>query len=874
MSILSNNFYYQPLKIDSVNTKVYGDFIAKEGDANGRGLLVTLTENGLQKDTTGITLNLKWAHTTVSGLQNLDPFEAVDLTKGLYKITYPTDMLRKGKVDAFIQIIDSGKLIGSRNIKINVEATVGDDTAIESSNEFRALASALVEVNGWNDRIDAVEADFIQRANDMEATYPQELLSLGSQLAEKADLADLPSGAYTFKGSTTFAALPTTGNILGDVRYTTDNFVNYAWTGSAWTPIGNGAFANGTVTNLKLANSAVTPQKTSFFELGTNVFNKDTVTADSYVRVADGVIVSSGGFAASDFIEVSQSSDYRIKSVRHYVFYDANKVFVSGANGTPSGQTVTSPANAKYMRFSFLISECALGVQQVNAGNVLLAYAPYQFSLPIELQEKRPIVAADLIDGLTTFITHGKNLFDKTKATIGYFVSQTTGAVSSNAVYDVSEFIGIEANKPYYISKTSNIRVAFYDANKTFISGVAFPTLPVTSHANAVYIRFSYDTGGSPQIEQNSIATGYEAYGYTFSRKLNAPKDLAADIVLPPKLYGLVGQELNIYFDNILNDKDTKYEFDVTCTIGAQFENYYRVTPTVAGTYPITIKVLQDNLERAAVTSSIVVTAATVGSGVNKKIMIIGDSTTDNGIAVTKLNDNFNADVMDIQTIGTRGTAPNKHEGRSGWTARHYMTLAVDQADATVVNSFWNPNTSAFDFAYCMTTNSLTVDYVGINLGINDMFSYDDDASLQARITETLGQFQTMIDGIKAYNANIKIGVVITIPPNYSQDAFARSYANGQTRWRYKRNNFLWVKALILAFSGKEADNIYLVPININLDTRNNFPLDGISPSVPVNARNASTVKNFAANAGVHPDTSGYWQIADVFWFWLKSFEV
>jgi len=191
MSILSNNFYYQPLKIDSINTKVYGDFIAKEGDANGRGLLVTLTENGLQKDTTGITLNLKWAHTTVSGLQNLDPFEAVDLTKGLYKITYPTDMLRKGKVDAFIQIIDSGKLIGSRNIKINVEATVGDDTAIESSNEFRALASALVEVQGWNARIDAVEADFIQRANDMEATYPQELVSLTSQLAEAATKAEL-----------------------------------------------------------------------------------------------------------------------------------------------------------------------------------------------------------------------------------------------------------------------------------------------------------------------------------------------------------------------------------------------------------------------------------------------------------------------------------------------------------------------------------------------------------------------------------------------------------------------------------------------------------------------------------------------------------
>lgn len=184
MSILSNNFYYQPLKIDSVNTQVYGDFIAKEGDANGRGLLVTLTENGLLKDTTGITLNLKWAHTTVAGVQGLDPFESIDLTKGLYKVTYPTNMLRKGKVDAFIQIIDSGSVIGSRNIKINVEATVGDDTAIESSNEFRALASALVEVQSWNARIDDVEQEFIDKANNLDATYPIELNSVKSQLAE------------------------------------------------------------------------------------------------------------------------------------------------------------------------------------------------------------------------------------------------------------------------------------------------------------------------------------------------------------------------------------------------------------------------------------------------------------------------------------------------------------------------------------------------------------------------------------------------------------------------------------------------------------------------------------------------------------------
>ena len=165
MAILSDEFYYQPIRIDTINTRIYADLLAKEGDANGRGLLVTLTENGLMKDTTGITLILKWEHTSV-GNQGLDNFEAVDLSKGLYKITYPTEMLNRGKIRAFIQIIDSGKLAGTRNIEITVNRGVGDDTAIASSNSFTALAQALIDVT------------------NLESTYAPRLLSTERQLAE------------------------------------------------------------------------------------------------------------------------------------------------------------------------------------------------------------------------------------------------------------------------------------------------------------------------------------------------------------------------------------------------------------------------------------------------------------------------------------------------------------------------------------------------------------------------------------------------------------------------------------------------------------------------------------------------------------------
>ena len=183
--VLADSFYYQPIRIDTINTRVYADLLAKEGDANGRGLLVTLTENGLMKDTSGITLILKWEHMSV-GNQGLDNFEAVDPSKGLYKITYPTEMLNRGKVRAFIQIIDSGKLAGTRNIEITVDRGVGDDTAIVSSNSFTALAQALIDVNSNNSalsaRILSVEQELAATVNDIDTSLTPRITSVEQDL--------------------------------------------------------------------------------------------------------------------------------------------------------------------------------------------------------------------------------------------------------------------------------------------------------------------------------------------------------------------------------------------------------------------------------------------------------------------------------------------------------------------------------------------------------------------------------------------------------------------------------------------------------------------------------------------------------------------
>jgi hypothetical protein len=124
----------------------------------------------------------------------------------------------------------------------------------------------------------------------------------------------------------------------------------------------------------------------------------------------------------------------------------------------------------------------------------------------------------------------------------------------------------------------------------------------------------------------------------------------------------------------------------------------------------------------------------------------------------------------------------------------------------------------------------------------------------------------TLITSIKASDANTKVGLVIAPPPSFDQDSFGANYGAGQTRWRFKRNILIWARDLIARYQGRESpDRIFIVPSNTALDTVNNMSR---ASSAPVNSRSAVT--STRQNNGVHPATSGYQQIADAIWAFLK----
>ncbi len=222
--------------------------------------------------------------------------------------------------------------------------------------------------------------------------------------------------------------------------------------------------------------------------------------------------------------------------------------------------------------------------------------------------------------------------------------------------------------------------------------------------------------------------------------------------------------------------------------------------------------------------------------------LFIGDSIIGAGAITQTLLDMQESDNPGITLLGTRGEGMNRHEGRGRWRTRDYVS-AKEYKDYT--NAFYNPAIKKFDFSYYMEQQGYGgVDYVFINLGINDTILCRSDKSINAEIPDILSRLDKMITSIHKYSTDIKIGIFITTPPTSNVERFNEIYKGVLTHARYSRTNKLWIDALFKKYSGHEANNIYLVPVNLYIDP--------------------AEIKD------VHPTPEGYRQMAAAVWTWLK----
>lgn len=191
-------------------------------------------------------------------------------------------------------------------------------------------------------------------------------------------------------------------------------------------------------------------------------------------------------------------------------------------------------------------------------------------------------------------------------------------------------------------------------------------------------------------------------------------------------------------------------------------------------------------------------------------------------------------------------------------------SIAFTSVSGVPANPFWI--NGKVDYAGYLSTNSLALpDAVFILLGTNDVFGSLTDEAVVATATTAFSNLDTLIASIKQAGVSI-VGLMLTCPPAATQDAFGANYFAGRNRDRVKRNYAVWVEELIKKYGNSESQGIYLVPVNTGLDTVHNF---AYAAAAPANSRTTMTVTR--QNNGVHPATSGYQQIADVTWAFIKN---
>lgn len=159
-------FRTQRIIWDTANSRLFDPVQAVEGDENGRHLEVQIVNEGKIEPLNNVGLKLAWESQDRS-TGNLEPFDVLDASKGLFKLSYPTGMLaHKGRLKASLVIYFTDGKLESREFEIYNQRSLVRTDAMESSNEFSALTQALVKIN------------------DLESNYAPQLQQVTRQLAQ------------------------------------------------------------------------------------------------------------------------------------------------------------------------------------------------------------------------------------------------------------------------------------------------------------------------------------------------------------------------------------------------------------------------------------------------------------------------------------------------------------------------------------------------------------------------------------------------------------------------------------------------------------------------------------------------------------------
>lgn len=591
----------------------------------------------------------------------------------------------------------------------------------------------------------------------------------------------------------------------------------------------------GAAADAAAVGAAIAKQADIIYGPGKNIIDASKVIYAGNGRIHDttGELMSGSTWVFGDYYLVAGET-YTIskaKGSQFLCFYNADGSYAGLSNRisvSASPNTLTFVAPAPMMRI-MAYSDIATINLQIEAGDTATDYEAFGYALKESMRVTDPNVVNNLLapgkvdnryvadNNLAlqkmNFAIATYNLVDPLACVAGYL--STAGNIMQSSSFLATDYIPVSADDGYVRTVGDWVSCAFYNASKGFLSIVkSGNSAPIP--ANAAYVRVDW-TGFLANAARYCVYVGAEEKPYIPYRVISQTfVEQAEDafpevrLVLPRDVYVANGVRVDIHAQSITRGIDVRNLVKPIATSNGAYRAVYNHIEITGGektdrSFDVYCETTWGKF--ALKNISVHNVPADAGAGMTKRILFIGDSKTDAGVYTQCLLDLFASDSMSIQLLGTRGTDDNRHEGRSGWSAKNYV---LNDAYRGVIEDspFYNPTTQSFDFSYYMGRNGYDgVDFVFINLGTNDA---DDSANF-------ISYYNTMIDGIRSYNPNVIIGIWVPAP-------FATF--GGYSHVDNDAQTFDMMEAIIAEFDTPEnqANRIFVVPTHMNLNTEYDYP--------------------------------------------------
>lgn len=377
--------------------------------------------------------------------------------------------------------------------------------------------------------------------------------------------------------------------------------------------------------------------------------------------------------------------------------------------------------------------------------------------------------------------------------------------------------------------------------------------------------------GGASRYHTNIILydteTNREAISATWSDSAAVQMDKAIrnniqlELSIADTLFLARGYTRQLFYRSIIELPDP-YVYNIEIKgnyVGDKFPRYFE-GDTAIGTFTTIWNIKDDhNILTKTDTAHVEVGAIGTDPTSNKKVLMVGNSLTSNGVWVTEFNRMVTGtggvplglEYDSIELIGTQGSGANLHEGNSGVTYNWYLT----NASSPFVFS------SVFDPAQYISSNGFTtVDYIYILMGWNNQSSFKGDLEDWASVQADL---QTFLDGWIADFPNIKIGLIGLQPPSphgglgddYGYEGSQANLANYFLLLQTVNSYSAMVETVSNSLAYRNI--VDYIDMGTFFDAEYNYG----SSSVAVNTRNAATEE--VQTDGIHPSNEGYYQISD-----------